>query len=68
MHGAKLHFSLIHGRYETVIAETEALQLAYHELGRMLNCSPRNIAILQSATAAWMQVFPGSTHAFAHDS
>ena len=36
--------------------EKEALQLAYHELGRMLGCSRHNIAILQSATAAWMQV------------
>ncbi|CAL5229328.1 g12634 [Coccomyxa viridis] len=47
------------GGYETVITETEALQLAYNELATMLNCSARNIAILQSATAAWMQVFYG---------
>ena len=54
--GAKLMISLDTHRYETVINETEALQLAYNELAIMLNCSARNIAILQSATAAWMQV------------
>ena len=43
-------------RYETVTAEAEALERPYNELGRMLNCSPNNIAILQSATAAWAQV------------
>ncbi len=41
-----------------MITKTEALQLAYNELATMLNCSARNIAILQSATAAWMQVSP----------
>ena len=56
MHGAKLDIYLSHDRYETVTTEKEALQLAYHELGRMLGCSQHNIAILQSATAAWMQV------------
>ena len=43
-------------RYETVTAQAEALKRPYHELGKLLNCSSNNIAILQSATAAWMQV------------
>ena len=43
-------------RYETVTSQADTLRLAYKELGRMLNCSPGNIAIMQSATAAWMQV------------
>lgn len=50
--------TMCYGRYETVINEDEALQLPYNELAKMLNCSPSNVAILQSATAAWMQVCP----------
>lgn len=34
----------------------EQLQLPYNALAQILNCSPRNIAILQSATSAWAQV------------
>ena len=43
-------------RYETVTAQAEALQRPYHELSKLLKCSSHNIAILQSATTAWMQV------------
>ena len=43
-------------RYETATAQAEALKRPYYELGKLLNCSSDNIAILQSATAAWMQV------------
>ncbi|CAK0787116.1 hypothetical protein CVIRNUC_010332 [Coccomyxa viridis] len=48
-----------HGGYETATAQAEALKRPYYELGKLLNCSSDNIAILQSATAAWMQVFYG---------
>jgi hypothetical protein len=43
-------------RYETVDRYEETLQSPYTELATMLKCSLGNIAILQSATAAWMQV------------
>lgn len=46
-------------RYEAAEASTEALERPYHALARLLNCGPEEVAILQSATLAWQQVFFG---------
>ncbi|KAK9901374.1 hypothetical protein WJX75_009053 [Coccomyxa subellipsoidea] len=54
-----LEAECLYGGYETVDRYEETLQSPYTELATMLKCSLGNIAILQSATAAWMQVFYG---------
>lgn len=42
-------------RYEAVFAEKQALDRAYSAVAEMLNCESSEVAILQSATAAWTQ-------------
>lgn len=43
------------GRYEAVEREADALRQPYQGLARLLNCDAEEVAILQSATAAWTQ-------------
>ena len=43
------------GRYEAVERESDALRQPYQGLARLLNCDAEEVAILQSATAAWTQ-------------
>ena len=45
----------LRGRYEAVEREARALRQPYEGLARLLNCDPEEVAILQSATAAWTQ-------------
>ena len=47
-------------RYEAVEQEAEALRRPYQALSRLLNCKPEEVALLQSATAAWTQVCCGN--------
>ena len=47
-------------RYEAVEQEAEALRRPYQALSRLLNCKPEEVALLQSATAAWTQVCSGN--------
>eukprot|EP00879_Flechtneria_rotunda_P013191 GHRR01013776.1.p1 GENE.GHRR01013776.1~~GHRR01013776.1.p1 ORF type:complete len:440 (+),score=145.36 GHRR01013776.1:194-1513(+) len=47
------------GGYETVNRRGYDLELPYTALAKMLNCSPSEIAIVNSATSAWAQVFYG---------
>ena len=43
------------GRYEAVEREANALRQPYQGLARLLNCDADEVAIVQSATAAWTQ-------------
>ncbi|KAK9823906.1 hypothetical protein WJX72_006290 [[Myrmecia] bisecta] len=49
------------GGYEAVERSTDALQRSYIAMAELLNCHADEIAIVQSATAAWSQVFLGLT-------
>lgn len=49
----------LYGGYEVAAREVEALQRPYDALARLINCSPDEVAIVQSATSAWAQVFYG---------
>lgn len=51
-----LRLLYLRGRYEAVEREADALRKPYQGLARLLNCDAEEIAILQSATAAWTQV------------
>ncbi len=46
-------------RYEAVEAQAEALERPYQGLAALLNCERDEVALLQSATAAWTQARPG---------
>jgi hypothetical protein len=52
-----------HIRYEAVEAQAEALERPYQALATLLNCERDEIALLQSATAAWTQARPGPPRA-----
>ncbi|BDA50632.1 probable cysteine desulfurase [Coccomyxa sp. Obi] len=54
-----LEAEALYGGYEVVTQHSEQLQRPYDALASLLNCAPQNIAILQSATSAWAQVFYG---------
>lgn len=47
------------GGYETVDASADALHRPYTALAALLHCSPDELAIVSSATAAWQQVIYG---------
>ncbi|KAK9837100.1 hypothetical protein WJX81_002716 [Elliptochloris bilobata] len=47
------------GGYEAIEREASALRRPYQGLAKLLNCEPEEVAILQSATSAWTQVFYG---------
>jgi len=47
----------MHGGYETSETKADALSLPYAALASLLNCQPDEIAITQSATAAWQMAF-----------
>ena len=47
------------GGYEQVEAEAAALRDVYAGVAELLNCAPAEVAVLESATAAWQQAFFG---------
>ena len=57
--GFYLHSEGVRGGYETFDASAPALQLPYDALAALLNCSPQEVAVVTSATAAWQQVVYG---------
>jgi len=48
-----------YGGYETATLRESDLFRPYEELGRLLNCDPSEIAIVTSATEAWLQAIYG---------
>ena len=56
-------------RYEAAIEQQSALQDVYTQIAKLLHCKADEIAIMQSATAAWTQAetIPSqSPHPFLH--
>ena len=49
----------LYGGYETAKLRETDLFAPYDELGRLLNCDPSEIAIVTSATEAWLQAIYG---------
>lgn len=49
----------LYGGYETAKLRESDLRTPYDELGRLLNCDPSEIAIVTSATEAWLQAIYG---------
>ena len=47
------------GGYETVETRADDLDSCYTGLGKLLNCSPLEIAVVSSATIAWQAIFYG---------
>lgn len=45
------------GGYETVEAQTDALQNFYASTARLLNCKPTEVAFVENATRAWDMAF-----------
>ncbi len=45
------------GGYETVEAQTDALQKFYASTARLLNCKPTEVAFVENATRAWDMAF-----------
>lgn len=52
-----LHDEIRYGGYETMEKYQKSISLIYKNLAQMLNAEPSEIALLQSASMAWLKVF-----------
>ncbi len=52
-----LHDEIRYGGYETMEKYQDDISLIYKHLAQMLNAQPSEIALLQSASLAWLKVF-----------
>ncbi len=59
-----LQFEAEVGGYEAADAAKAAFEDTYRQLARFLNCSTKELALMESATAAWQAVFYSLAHGF----